>query len=189
MNSVIETFTAEFADPDTGTTIPDSTKVPLTDVLVRGWTDPYADVMVSNAIDSASVSADEYGYFEAGPVMLGEGLNVFTITTTNDAGVEASMVKMLESDTHCMLLLNDVASPTSDATAYIRGWTDADATVTVDGDGVSVMPDGTFEAEVALVEGDNVFARGGDGLCGQHGLSRGHHSPGHDGARDLDRLA
>jgi polyhydroxyalkanoate synthesis regulator phasin len=57
-----------------------------------------------------------------------------------------------------MLLLNDVASPTSDATAYIRGWTDADATVTVDGDGVSVMPDGTFEAEVALVEGDNVFA-------------------------------
>jgi hypothetical protein len=158
VNSIIETFTAEFADPDTGDTIPDSTKVPLTDVLVRGWTDPYADVMVSNAIDSASVSADEYGYFEAGPVMLGEGLNVFTITTTNDAGVEASMVKMLESDTHCMLLVNDVASPTSDATAYIRGWTDADATVTVNGDGVSVMPDGTFEAEVALVEGDNVFA-------------------------------
>lgn len=158
VNSVIETFTAEFADPDTEDTIPDSAKVPLTDVLVRGWTDPYSDVMVSNALDSASVSADDYGYFETGPVMLGEGLNVFTITTTNDAGVEASMVKMLESDTHCMLLVNDVASPTSDATAYIRGWTDTDATVTVDGDGVSVMPDGTFEAAVTLVEGDNVFA-------------------------------
>src|SRR4030042_2901723 len=67
------------------------------------------------------------------------------------------MVKMLESDTHCMLLLNDVASPTSDATAYIRGWTDADATVTIDGDGVSVLADGTFEGEVVLAEGDNVF--------------------------------
>jgi hypothetical protein len=158
VTSVIETFTAEFADPGTGDTIPDSTKVPLTDVLVRGWTDPYSDVMVSNAVDSASVSADEYGYFETSPVMLGEGLNVFTITTTNDAGVEASMVKMLESDTHCMLMLDSADSPTTDATAYIRGWTDTDATVTVDGDGVSVMPDGTFEAEVALVEGDNVFA-------------------------------
>jgi prefoldin subunit 5 len=89
--------------------------------------------------------------------MLAEGLNVFTVTTTNDAGVEESMVKMLESDTHCMLMLDSVDSPTTDATAFIRGWTDDDATVTVDGNGVAVNPDGTFEAEVALVEGDNVF--------------------------------
>ena len=157
VNSVIETFTAEFLDPATADPIPDSSKVALTEVLVSGWTDPYADVLIENAVGSLGAVADEYGYFESDPMAMGEGLNIFTITTTNDAGVEASMVKMLESDTHCMLLLNDVASPTSDATAYIRGWTDADATVTVDGDGVSVMPDGTFEGEVALAEGDNVF--------------------------------
>ena len=100
---------AEFLDPVTADPIPDSSKVALTEVLVSGWTDPYADVLIENAVGSLGAVADEYGYFESDPMAMGEGLNIFTITTTNDAGVEASMVKMLESDTHCMLLLNSKA--------------------------------------------------------------------------------
>ncbi|MEW5748616.1 MAG: S8 family serine peptidase [Candidatus Thermoplasmatota archaeon] len=157
VNSVFEEFWAEFADPGTGTAIPDSSTVNLTEVLVRGYTDPYSDVSITTEWDSYYVESDSDGYYEESALALQEGLNIVTIETVNDAGVHASVVKMIESDTHCRLWVEDVGSPTAAASVDITGWTDEDATLLIDGVPVSVNPDGTFSDTFALSEGDNTF--------------------------------
>jgi len=157
VNSVIEEFWAEFADPETEVAIPDSTTLALTEVIVRGYTDPYSDVSITTESDSYDIAADVDGYFEQNTVALQEGLNIVTIESVNDAGVSDSVVKMIESDTHCGLWVQDVDSPTATDSAEVAGWTDADAELTVNGISVAVMPDGSFSDTVALAEGDNVI--------------------------------
>ncbi len=158
VNSVFEEFWAEFADPVTADPIPDSATVALTEVVVRGYTDPYSDVSIMTEMDTYDVVADMDGYFEQDTVALYEGLNIVTIGAINDAGVHVSTVKMIESDTYCKLWVQEVDSPTVTDSVDVMGWTDDDATLLVDGVSVAVMPDGTFSDAVALVEGDNVIA-------------------------------
>ncbi len=157
VNSVVEDFWAEFAHPVTEDAIPDSSTVALTEVVVRGYADPYSEVAVMTETDGYDLTADDEGYFEQTGVALGEGLNIVTVEAVNDAGVHSSLVKMIESDTHCMLWVQDPDSPTATDTVDVAGWTDEDATVLVDGVAVTVQPDGTFSQAFDLDEGANVF--------------------------------
>ncbi|MGQ9587575.1 MAG: S8 family serine peptidase [Thermoplasmata archaeon] len=157
VNTVIETFTAEFVDPGTGGTIPDGGKVALTDVAVEGWTDPYASVEIVTATATYTTDADDTGYYYVEPIALAEGLNSVRVTTTTLGGVSASLLKSITSDTICSLWVMDPKSPTADDAAELIGMTDADATLLVNSVPVPVNPDGTFGVDVTLVEGLNTF--------------------------------
>ncbi|HEX9907930.1 MAG TPA: S8 family serine peptidase [Thermoplasmata archaeon] len=155
VNTMIEQFTATMYDPGTGWPIQDGQTVALDAVNVYGTTDPESDVWVSTLTGSYWAVADLGGWYYISDVALVPGLNVLTVITTNPAGVSDSMLKMVVSDMYCMLWLEQPDSPTRDAMANVYGWTDAGATVTVDGVPVSVNPDGTFGTSVALAEGMN----------------------------------
>jgi prefoldin subunit 5 len=155
VNSQVDVLTAELADPGTGATIPDGSTVSLSVVTVRGQTEPLADVEVSTPTSTYATSANDTGYYELTNVSLTEGVNALTVTATNDAGVERSMNKLIVRDTICMLWVAPVASPTRDALIGLSGWTDAGATVTVDGVSATVNPDGTWAASASLSEGAN----------------------------------
>jgi hypothetical protein len=158
VNSAIETFTAWWVDPSTSSTIPDGRTVSLTDVILRGYTDPNADVTIDAPLATYYLVADDSGFFEQDTVSLEEGLNIVTVSTMNNGSVSALMLKMIVSDTYCMLQVQEPMSPTSDAIAAIMGQTEVGATVTVNGDSVAVGPDGTFYTDVVLVEGLNAIS-------------------------------
>ena len=157
VNSDVDGLTAEFADPGSGTPIADGASVALTEVMVRGETEPWADVEIVTPTASYSTSANETGYYEYDAVVLNEGLNVVTVEATNDAGVTASVSRMIVRDTVVMLWVDDVVTPTTDSTLELSGWTDVGATVTVDGVPATVNADGTWEAAVVLPEGGNLL--------------------------------
>jgi hypothetical protein len=157
VNSVFETFTAEWADPGSGGPIADGTTVALTDVILSGYTDPDATVAVSSPAGMYAITADPTGYYEINPFALVSGLNVVTITTTNAGNASASLVKMISSDTYCTLWALDVESPTANPTTKILGMTDIGATLTFNSAPVPVRPDGTFGQDVALSEGLNTI--------------------------------
>jgi len=156
INSRIETFTAQWFDPGTGQPILDGAKVALVDAGLRGVTDPNSTVTVYTVLSTYTTSSDENGSYEFPSIALSEGLNIATVEVVNNASVSASMLKMLVRDTFCMLWVDPIGSPTTDAVLDVHGWTDADAVVTVNGLPVPVNPDGTFGTSVSLSEGLNL---------------------------------
>lgn len=156
VNSVIEAFTAEFVDPTTLDVIPDGTTVALDNVILQGVTDPNADIVISTPYQTWGTQALPDGTFEAS-VSLTEGVNVFTIVTTNDAGVSETMYKTIISDTICVLTVNPVESPVAQADVMISGMTEMGASVTVDGDAASVDVTGVWSMDVTLSEGTNTL--------------------------------
>ena len=157
VDSVIERFTAQWADFPTNTTIPDGGTIASSSVMLRGYTDPFAavDLVVPDGL--YSTTADEGGYFEIVPIGLVRGLNVGSLTTTNLGGVTDSMTKMIYSDTYCTLWAMDIDSPTSDPDVEIIGMTEPGATVMVNLVPISVNPDGTFSYAYTLGEGLNTI--------------------------------
>lgn len=165
VNPQVDVLTAEFADPGTGASIPDGSTVSLSLVTVRGQTEPLADVEVTTAADSYSTSANATGHYEVTNVSLAEGVNAVTVTATNDAGVERAVNRLIVRDSICMLWVAPVASPTRDSVADLSGWTEVGATVTVDGVGATVNPDGTWSATASLSEGANsILVEATDGV-------------------------
>ena len=158
VNSKIETFTAQWFDPLTGVPIVDGRKVALTEVGLRGTTDPNAEVTVYTPSSTYWTMSDENGSFEFPAIALVEGLNIATVEVVNNASVSASMLKMLVRDTFCMLWVDPIETPTTDAVMDVHGWTDIDALVTVNGLPVPVNPDGTFGTSVSLSEGLNLIS-------------------------------
>jgi hypothetical protein len=156
VNSVIETFTAEFADPTTTDVIPDGTTVALDHIILQGVTDPLADVTISAPDDMYVTIADPAGDFMV-DVNLNEGVNVFTIVTTNDAGISETMYKTIISDTICILTVNAIESPVAQADVAISGMTEMGASVTVDGDAATVDSTGVWSVDVTLSEGANAL--------------------------------
>jgi len=155
VNSVVDMLTAEFADPVSGDPIANGQTVAMTEVTVRGYTEPSADVDIITPTGMYSMSADGSGYYEWPDVALSEGANVVTVIATNDAGVTKSQSMMIFRDTICMLWVAGVPSPTADPVLELSGWTDAGAMVTVDGVNATMNPDGTWTASVSLSEGAN----------------------------------
>lgn len=158
INSQIERFTAQWFDPGTGLPIIDGAKVALTDVGLHGVTDPNSTVTVYTPQWTYVTSSDENGSYEFPSVALAEGLNIATVEVVNNASVSASMLKMLVRDTFCMLWVDSMESPTTDTIVDVHGWTDADATVTVNGLPVPVNLDGTFGTSISLTEGLNLIS-------------------------------
>lgn len=157
IDSVIETFEADFVEPASMIVIPDGGTVALDTVDILGWTDPDSTVTASTPFASWSTVADGAGYFEFLGATLEEGVNVFTITTENPAGIMATMYKTIISDTVCLLTVDPAETPVATATVTLTGQTEMGAGVAVDGNAATVLADGSWSADVSLTEGTNVF--------------------------------
>ena len=155
VNSVVDELSVQMLDPNTLIPITSGSSVSLTEVLVTGTTEPDADVVVVTASQTYPTTADGSGYFEVPNVTLVEGANAIFVEATNNAGVTSDVSMTVTRDTMCMLWVADVESPTSDAVLELSGWTDAGATVTIDGASATVEPDGTWNGTATLVEGPN----------------------------------
>ncbi len=157
VNSVFEEFSAEFMDPVLPVMYADGATVSLDSILVQGMADPASAIEISSPTASASTDADDAGAFSA-ELALAEGVNVFTVVATNDAGVSATMYKTIIADTVCVLTVDQVVSPTADATVTLTGMAEMGATVTVNGSAAAVSADGSWSFEADLYEGDNTLA-------------------------------
>lgn len=157
VNSVVETFEAEFAHPSTSMTIAPGSTVALDEVIIRGWADPFSDIAISDPHTSYSLAADDTGYFEQEEVALQEGYNVFEVRATNEGEVVRTASLMLISDLTCLLWVAEPPSLTAQADLVLQGLTDVGASVTVDGEAAIVGPDGGWTAEVTLSEGANAL--------------------------------
>jgi predicted nucleic acid-binding Zn-ribbon protein len=157
IDSVIEKFTADWADMTSNATIQNGATVASISVMLRGYTDPYAVVDLVMPGGTYSTTADAGGYYEIVPVDLVRGLNVGSVTTTNLGGVSATMTKVIYSDTYCTLWVMDIESPTSDPDVIVVGMTEPGATVMVDLVPILVNPDGTFSYPYTLGEGMNTI--------------------------------
>lgn len=150
-------WSAWWVNPVTGETLADGATISHDYAILRGYVDPNEAVNVITPTEAYQVYADDDGFFEVNPLNLSEGLNIVTVFSYNwDWGDILSFYKMISSDTNCLLWVDSPESPTSDLTLAISGWTDSDADVTVNGIAATVRPDGTFSANVALLEGLNV---------------------------------
>ena len=148
---------AWWVDPRTNTSLVDGATISLGYVVLKGYTDQYEEVDIITPSGIYRTWGDDNGYFEVDHVNLSEGVNFVTILTYSDWwGMVVSLQKMIISDTHCMLWVESPESPTADLMVNIGGWTDAGATVTVNGVPAVVRPDGTFDADLVLSEGPNV---------------------------------
>jgi len=157
VNSAIEAFAADFVDPTSMSAIPDGSTVALDEVTLEGVTDPNAEVVISTPYQTWVTQALPDGTFSAEMLSLIEGVNVFTIVTTNDAGVSKTMYKTIISDMVCALIVDPVESPVAQADVTIGGVTEMGASVTVDGGAASVDSTGVWSMDVTLSEGANTL--------------------------------
>ncbi|MCU0859057.1 MAG: S8 family serine peptidase [Thermoplasmata archaeon] len=156
VDSVIEDFSAMFMDPVLPVAYDDGTTVPLATISIHGTTDPLATVDITSAGGSANVDADDTGTFDAAMDLV-EGANVFTLVTTNPAGVSATMYKTITADWTCALDVDPVDALTGDDVVTLSGRTEAGAMVTVDGDPANVDADGSWSYDASLSEGANTL--------------------------------
>jgi predicted nucleic acid-binding Zn-ribbon protein len=157
VNSVIEGFTAEWAEIPTNLTLPDSTTIASTHVMLRGHTDPLASVDITVLTGTYSTVADSGGYFEITPIELVMGLNVASITSMNSGGVSVHLTKMITSDAYCTLWTSDIDTPTSDPNVEVVGMSEPGATVMINLVPIPVNPDGSFRYALTLGEGLNTI--------------------------------
>ncbi len=157
VSAIIENFTATWVDPPSGLTVLDGTTVARTDMMIAGYTDPFAQVVVQTSAGNVTTTGNDTGYYEAFPVNLTSGLNVATVTTTNASGVTASVLKIIISDTYCQLVLLKTPGITRNPSMDIAGLTEPGATVRIDDLAYAPNPDGSFDVSIALSEGLNVI--------------------------------
>jgi predicted nucleic acid-binding Zn-ribbon protein len=136
--------------------IRDGAKVAMSMVGVRGQTDPDAAVEIWTATDTYTTTASLDGSYDVPDIALSEGVTVVTVFTTNLAGIEQSLTKMIISDTVCTLVVMDLPERTADAALTVEGLTEPGATVTVAGVPATVEADGAWSADITLLEGANV---------------------------------
>ena len=156
---VFDYLSSWWVDPMTGDTIVDGDTISLDYVIMRGYVDSWEDVSIITTNGVYETTADGDGLFEVDPIALSEGLNIVSVSTYSDwMGYTVSWLKMIQSDTYCVLYWNEVPdSPTSDIVVNFEGRTDPGAGVTVNGFPLSPGPDGTFSVAIGLAEGPNMF--------------------------------
>lgn len=171
-SSIIDQFTFSMLDPMTGIAIGNGATVSLRNVTVSGTSDPGANVTVAAQSGTYEAVANATGVFELRDVLLIDGLNILTITTTNNASVSASGLMIVTADTICNLRVDPFKSPTNSVGAVFNGTTEPGAVLMVDGLQVDVSSDGSWQAEVSLVEGLNaIHFNATDSVGNQAGLA------------------
>jgi hypothetical protein len=164
VSSSIGAFSAEWIHPITASPIIDGAVVPLTAVILAGYTDPLAAVDIEGPNDTFNLVADGTGYYEQDPMPLVEGLNFVTVSSTTSLG-DVSLLKAIVSDTYCSLIILETSNMTRNSTVEINGLSEPGASVTVEETPVSVNVDGSFSAIVTLTEGENgVHVNATDGV-------------------------
>ena len=156
VNTVVDELSVQMLDPGTMNPISSGSTVSLSDLLINGTTEPFADVEVITSSASYPTTADWSGYFEVWGVLLSEGPNAISVEATNNAGVTRVESMTVTSDTICMLWVADYDELTSDPVLGLSGLTDPDSSVTIDGVPAAVDTDGTWSGTAALVEGANI---------------------------------
>jgi parallel beta-helix repeat protein len=122
---------------------------------IRGRTEPGATV----TIDGEPVTVDQNGLFSAKLPLPSDGTYTFDIITTDIAGNFNEEFVTVVKDT---VARYNISSPvdrlkTKLKTLSVTGDVEVGSTVSVNGNSVSVRPDGTFIAEVILSDGENTI--------------------------------
>lgn len=124
-------------------------------VQVAGTTEPNATVTV----DGVGVTVDANGAFSR-TMTLAEGDHSIDVVATDLAGNDRTEVVEITVDTTDPVVSIDSpadGSTVSTATVTVTGTTEAGATLTLNGDSVTVGSDGSFSAEVTLDQGANTI--------------------------------
>ncbi len=156
VNSLIDIFSFAMKRPGTDTTIEDGATVSLSNVTVVGMTDPMANVTVVGESGIITTVANATGAFEM-TVQLVEGLNVMTISTTNEVDRSASGVFAVISDTVCVLTVGQTPTLTGEDSEILTGATEPGVNLTVNGVAVPVSSLGEWTSTIALAEGLNTI--------------------------------
>ncbi|UCD91909.1 MAG: S8 family serine peptidase [Methanobacteriota archaeon] len=118
---------------------------------------PYDPSSVLVTVNGEVVDVESDGVFGL-LVSLQEGLNVHLVKATDMAGNSVSAYRNITMDTIAPGLdLEDVPSSTDKGTVLIRGTAELGSLVTVNGKFVHVDGTGSFEEEIALIEGANLI--------------------------------
>jgi len=122
-------------------------------VVFRGSTEAGATVSVGGQL--AVVQSD--GSFEV-PVALFEGSNPVSVSAEDAAGNKANMLVTVNVDTippHLFLDSPEDGLITNVQNTPVSGWTEPSATLQMNGNPVTVQPDGSFSTSLILVSGQN----------------------------------
>ena len=155
INTVIDYFFATFLDPDTGDPIMNGATTSLGWVDLSGYTEANANIALETPFGWYYTMTDDSGGFMIEDIWLVEGVNAMSVYVDTAGGIEGRYGMTVVRDSLCMLWVAEVESPTNDPALTLSGWTDAGASVTVDGDPAMVNPDGTWTYDAVLAEGLN----------------------------------
>jgi len=162
-NEVVKSwgFTVDTKKPILDLTSLDSTTYTNYDsVTIQGKSEVDSDVVIMIGAVSAEVKRDAVGGFTA-DVDLTEDNNLLMVTSSDSAGNSNLQVFTIIRDNEVPefeRLVGLDGTLTREANTIISGSVNEVGTMTVNGDPASVNSDGTFDKNVELTEGENVFA-------------------------------
>ncbi|MGQ9582718.1 MAG: right-handed parallel beta-helix repeat-containing protein [Thermoplasmatota archaeon] len=121
-------------------------------VVVEGRSEPGAVV----TINGAGVNSSEDGRFSH-VLSLSEGSNQLTVVASDAAGNSRTVLRTVTRDTQIRLIVTEPGEGvlTTKVTVLVRGSTDTDVSLRLNGGLVTIQPDGSFIATVTLSEGLN----------------------------------
>lgn len=155
VNTVVDFLTADFYDPILSSWIMNGATVPLDNVTVRGNTEGLASIQLETNTGYYYTDADTIGSYEFTDVRLVEGVNTMSIMATIPGGANKVVTRTIISDTVCILVALDPTTPTATPTVELKGLTEHDAVVEVNGVAAIVDSDGSWSVDIDLVEGAN----------------------------------
>ncbi len=137
--------------------LPDGMRVRQPVLEIQGLTEPGASVWLSG--NPAQITVDPEGRFQA-QVRLQDGENAFELRAVDEAGNTARLTRRVELVTTPPDIL--VTDPPDQAwfgspIVTVRGEAPPQTTLTVNGQPVSVAPDGSFTYDLLLDEGENII--------------------------------
>jgi flagellar hook assembly protein FlgD len=135
--------------------LPDALRVSKSDLVIEGVTEPGATVLVSGV--SQPVRLDSSGHFSI-PYTLAEGNNSLELKAIDPAGNTARLTRTISLVTQAPDLV--ITRPLenewlNNQLLTIEGQTLPNATLMINQQKVQVQPDGHFQYQVVLNEGDN----------------------------------
>ncbi|MEM3042130.1 MAG: hypothetical protein QXD84_01110 [Thermoplasmata archaeon] len=134
------------------TSPPDGLLTKAQSVEVNGKTEPGAAVTINGAMTPVA----EDGTFNS-VLNLSEGSNQVRVVATDRAGNTRTVLRTVMRDTEIRLVVSEPEDGllTSRITILVRGTTDTDVSLRLNGGMLTIQPDGSFSATFTLAEGLN----------------------------------
>lgn len=134
-------------------------------ITIKGFSSPLSKVKIylDNSLVS-EINSEADGAFTSNPISLFEGVNNLHGKTTDDQGNESTPSKRIQVSYSNEKPDLEISEPEDnkeikggDKKVVVRGKTDPENEVTINGFRVILASDGSFSTEVGLSEGDNVI--------------------------------